>query len=270
MFLESLSREIAREYRIPERETIALLEQTLSAVLSESFGKRIVAVFTGDDLTIYRERGMDGSAELEQLPVGRLSRKLVRLCRYRVGTELQKRKSLVEYDYLKSLQGTLVRGIVDRVRENGSLIVLFRLDELFNRREISGTCPLSQQPARERGRYRAGETRYFFVSKVRLVGLIHQNVRERLFRVDVLLSRTSRHLPELLLKMKCGTLEISCPRRIAGRTSIIVSKERLPKEVIQEVSAELGERVKVTWGPEKVYQAQRRASCPPTWGSASA
>ena len=124
--------------------------------------------------------------------------------------------------------------------------------------------------SRERGRYRAGETRYFFVSKVRLVGLIHQNVRERLFRVDVLLSRTSRHLPELLLKMKCGTLEISCPRRIAGRTSIVVSKERLPKEVIQEVSAELGERVKVTWGPEKVYQAQRRANCPPTWGSASA
>ena len=94
MFLESISREIAREYRIPERETITLLEQTLSAVLSESFGKRIVVFFTGDDLAIYRERGLDGAAELEQLPLDQVSRKIVRLCRYRIGIELQKRTSL--------------------------------------------------------------------------------------------------------------------------------------------------------------------------------
>jgi hypothetical protein len=244
MYLESIYREIAREYRIPEKETRTLLERTLSASLSESFGKRVVVLFSDNELSIYRERGKDSSADMEQLPASRLSRKLLRLCRYRIGTELQKRKSLVEYDYLKSLQGSLIRGTVDRVRDNGSLIVLFRVDELFNHREISGTCPLSQQPPRERGKYRAGDARYFFVAKVRLICL---SGRERLFRVDVNLSRTSRHLPELLLKMKSGTLEISCPRRIAGRISFVVSRERLPREMVLAVSAELGERVKVTW-----------------------
>jgi hypothetical protein len=244
MCLESLYREIAREYRIPEKETRKLLERTLSATLSESFGKMVVVLISGNDLSIFRERGKYGCAELEHLPASRLSRKLLRLCRYRVETELQKHKSLVEHDYLKSLQGTLVRGTVDRVRDNGSLIVLFRVDELFNRREISGTCPLNLQPPRERGKYRAGEARYFFVARVRLICLAG---RERLFRIDVCLSRTSRLLPELLLKMKSGTLKISCPRRIAGRISFVVSKLRLPREAIQEVSAELGERVKVTW-----------------------
>jgi hypothetical protein len=92
--------------------------------------------------------------------------------------------------------------------------------------------------------YHAGDTRYFFVAKVRLVCLAG---RVKLFRVDVILSRTSRFLPELLLKMKSGTLEINCPRRIAGRISFVVSRKRLPREVIQAISAELGERVKVRW-----------------------
>lgn len=244
MCLERLYREIALEYRLPEKETGTLLARTLSATLSESFGKRVIVLISGNSFSIYREKGKPNTGELEHLPTDRLSRKVVRLCRYRIGTELQKRKSLVEYDYLKSLQGALIRGTVDRVRDNGSLIVLFRVDELFNRREISGTCPLSQQPLRERGKYRAGDARYFFVAKVRLICL---SGRERLFRVDVILSRTSRLLPELLLKMKSGTLEISCPRRIAGKISFVVSRQRLPRETIQEVSAELGERVKVTW-----------------------
>jgi hypothetical protein len=212
--------------------------------LSESFGKRVVVLFSDNELSIYRERGKDSSADMEQLPASRLSRKLLRLCRYRIGTELQKRKSQVEYDYLKSPQGTLVRGKVDRVRENGSLIVLFRVDELFNQREISGTCPLSQQPPRERREYHIGDSRYFFVAKVRLVCLAG---REKLFRVDIRLSRTSRLLPELLLKMKSEIVEISCPRRIAGRISFVISRERLPREIVLAVSAELGERVKVTW-----------------------
>ncbi|NVN93279.1 MAG: hypothetical protein HXX11_22155 [Desulfuromonadales bacterium] len=225
-------------------ETRTLLERTLSATLSESFGKRVVVIFSDNELSIYRERGKDGSADLEQLPANRLSRKLLRLCRYRVGIELQKRTSLVEFAYLKSLQGALIKGTVDRVRNNGSLIVLIRVDEMFKRREICGICPLSLQPPRERGTYRAGEARHFYVTRVSLICLAG---RERLFRVDVILSRTSRLLPELLLKMKSGTLEISCPRRIAGKISFVVSRQRLPRETIQEVSKELGERVKVRW-----------------------
>ncbi len=240
--MESLFKELAGECRLPAGEARELLERSLSAALSESCDKRSVVLITGNEIVVYRETGWDNSPELEWVPFGRLSRKLLRRCRYRVGTELRKRTALVEHDYLKTLQGTLIRGTIERIWEDGSLIILFSLDELFIRREIRGTCPLSLQSPTERGRYRRGEARYFFVAKVRLIRLA-----EWLFRTDIRLSRTSRFLPELLLKMKCECADIRCIRRIAGRISFIVSKERLPREAIREVSAELGERVKVTW-----------------------
>jgi len=240
--LEHPCKKIAGEYRLPAGETKAFLERTLSSALSESFGKQTVVLFTGNSLSIYRERGKNNVSELEQLPISRLSRKLIRRCRHQAETELQKRKALAEYDYLKPLQGTLVRGIIERIWEDGSLIVLFNLDELFNRREIRGVCPLPLQPPGERGRYRREDVRYFFVAKIRLIRLA-----EWLFRVDARLSRTSRLLPELLLKMKSECADIKCIRRIAGKISFVVSKERLSREAIREVSAELGERVKVTW-----------------------
>ena len=242
MCLEKLCNEIAGEYRLSVGETKAFMERTLSSSLSESFGKRAVVLFTGNSLSIYRERSNDDASELEQLSISRLSRKLIRRCRYRIGIELQKRKALAEYDYLKPLQGTLVRGTIERIWDDGSLIVLFSLDELFIRREIRGTCPLSLQPPTERSRYRRCDVRYFFVAKIRLIRLA-----EWLFKVDVRLSRTSRFLPELLLKSKSGIADIRCIRRVAGKISFVVSKESLPRDAIREVSAELGERVKVTW-----------------------
>jgi len=242
MCLEHLCKKIAGEYRLPAGETKAFLERTLSSALSESFGKQTVVLFTGNSLSIYRERGKNDVSELEQLPISRLSRKLIRRCRHQAETELQKRKALAEYDYLKPLQGTVIRGIIDGIREDFSLVILFSVDELFKRREIIGICPLSLQPPRERGKYRRGEACYFIVARIRPIRLA-----EWLFRVDVRLSRTSRLLPELLLKMKSECADIRCIRRIASRISFVVSKERLPLEVIRDVSAELGERVKVTW-----------------------
>jgi len=242
MCLENLYKEIAGEYRFSAVEARPFLERTLSASLSESLGKRAVVLISGNDITVYREKGGDDSPVLEQVPLSGLNRKLLRRCRYRIDTELRKRMSQVEYDYLKPLQGTVIRGIIDGIREDFSLVILFSVDELFKRREIIGICPLSLQPPRERGKYRRGEACYFIVAKIRLIRLA-----EWLFRVDVRLSRTSRLLPELLLKMKSEYAEIRCVRRIAGRISFVVSKERLPLEVIRDVSAELGERVKVTW-----------------------
>jgi len=118
---------------------------------------------------------------------------------------------------------------------------LFPVDELFNCREVAGTCPVSQQPQRERGTYRQGESRFFFVSSVRLVGW------DKVLLVKIRLSRTTRRLPEALLTMETGMTGIRCIRRIAGKISLVTAQERLPREAILAVAAELGERVKVTW-----------------------
>jgi len=241
MCLESLCREVAREHRLPLGETRALLERTLSEALTEAFGRRVFVSLSGEDLVIYRETGSDGPEGLERLSPRKVRKEVVRLCRYRVERELNRRKAIGEYDFLKTLQGAVVRGVVDRVMQDGSLAVLFPVDELFSSREVNGTCQVSQQPPKERGAYCTGDARFFFVSSVRLV------CREQVMRVDVRLSRSTRRLPEALLKMETGIACIRCTRRIAGRISLVESRERLPREAILAVAAELGERVKVSW-----------------------
>ncbi|MRR58330.1 MAG: hypothetical protein EG824_08985 [Deltaproteobacteria bacterium] len=229
------------EYRLPAGETMVILEQTLSEALTEAFGRRVIVSLSGENMIIYRETGRNGPEGLERLSPRQIRKEVVRLCRYRVKTELNRRKAIGEYDFLKTLQGAVVRGVVDRVMNDGSLVVLFPVDELFNCREVAGTCPVAQQPQRERGIYRQGESRFFFVSSVRLVGW------DKVLLLEIRLSRTSRRLPEILLKMETGMTGIQCTRRIAGRISLVTSRESLPREAILAVAAELGERVKVTW-----------------------
>jgi len=241
MSLESLCREVAREHRLSTGEIMALLERTLSEALTDAFGRRVIVSFSGDDLAIYRETGRSGPEGLERLSPRQVRKEVVRLCRYRVETELNRRKAIREYDFLKPLQGTVVRGVVDWVMHDGSLAVLFPVDELFNCLEVAGTCPVAQQPPRERGTYRQGESRFFFVSSVRLVGW------DKVLLVKIRLSRTTRRLPEALLTMETGMTGIRCIRRIAGKISLVTAQERLPREAILAVAAELGERVKVTW-----------------------
>ncbi len=241
MCLESLCREVAKEHRLPAGEARAILERTLSEALTEAFGRRVIVSFSGKDLAIFLETGRNGPEGLERLSPRQVRKEVVRLCRYRVETELNRKKAIGEYDFLKTLQGVVVRGVVDRVLEDGSLMVLFPVDELFNCREITGTCPVSLQPPRERGTFRGGEARSFFVASVLLVG------KDQVLRVDIRLSRTTRRLPEALLKMETGMTGIRCIRRIAGKICLVTARKRLPREAILAVAAELGERVKVTW-----------------------
>jgi len=241
MSLESLCREVAKEYRLPAGETMAILEQTLSDALTEAFGRRVIVFLSGEKMVIYRETVKNGREGLERLYPRQIRKEVVRLCRYRVETELNRRRAIREYDFLKPLQGSVVRGVVDWVRHDGSLAVLFPVDELFNCREVAGTCPEAQQPPRERGTYRQGEARFFFVSSVRLVGW------GKVMLLEIRLSRTTRRLPEILLKMETGMAGIRCTRRIVGKISLVTSRESLPREAILAVAAELGERVKVTW-----------------------
>ena len=262
--MELLCKDIAEKFNLPAQESRKLLESALSEALTEAFGRRVIVFLSGDSLSIYRATGRDGSVVLKRLPPGLLRKDLVRRCRYCVERELQRRKTVIEFNYLKSLRGTAVKGVIDKVRSDGSLSVLFYLEDLFDCREIAGTCPVSQQPPEERGLYAPGDSHYFFVSKVLLVD------RGKTFKIDVRLSRTSMRLPELLLKMKSGFGEFRCVKRIAGCISVVVAPQRLPRETIMATAAELGERVRVIWGSQAGSERKRkRAKQPPTWDWAS-
>ena len=62
-------------------------------------------------------------------------------------------------------------------------------------------------------------------------------------KVLIRLSRTTKALPEALLKEQTDEPSIRCVRRIAGAFSEIETKRKLPREVIRAVGNELKERI---------------------------
>jgi hypothetical protein len=111
---------------------------------------------------------------------------------------------------------------------------------------VTAACPWRFQPPRERGGYALGQSYKFYVSKVRLA----KNGRE--LGISIELSRTSRKLPEILMKDLCRDVMdsrrfIRCTRRVLGcRTEIVVSGP-VPKEVLLAVRQEIGEYLQIVF-----------------------
>jgi hypothetical protein len=258
--LEALCSQLASVHGISQEEVRGLLECTLSETLTHAMHQKFIVTFDGKQLHIYQGEGSQGNEGLMEFSPGKIRREVIRLFRYRLDTELKRRKALAEHEYLRLLRGRVLRGTIDRVLENGNLSVLVVVEEMFSCRELRGTCTVANQPVHERGNYRKGGIHFFFVSSVRLVP------EGRLLRNEISLSRTTPRLTEALLIKKTGHNGIKCVRRIAGKISHVVSAERIPREAIVAIGTELGERIHVTWkSSESISTKEQVQSLTPTW-----
>jgi hypothetical protein len=166
-----------------------------------------------------------------------ISRQLKRQVRYQIERKLEKRQSLHEWDLLRSMRGRPVEGEVRKVSALGDLTIVLEVEEHFRSLILTGTCPARQIPPYERGCLQVGNKRSFLVTSV-------LPVREKeKAKVLIRLSRTSKALPEILLRETTGESSIRCRRRIAGAFSEIETARRIPKEAIQTVGKELRERI---------------------------
>jgi hypothetical protein len=259
MSLVALCSELALKHRLSPEETLSIMAAALSDSLTRVFRRRVITCLDGDCLRIYREEKSGGG--IREIDYQNLRKDDIRLFRRRFEKELMKKKALDEHEYLSTLQGTIVRGVVDRVMDDGSLFVLFYIEELFSSRELYALCPLHLQSPRERLALRRGEARFFFVSSVRLIRI------ERVYRHEIRVSRITPRLTEALLMKLSGHSGIRCVRRIAGKMSLVASTMKIPRETVKAVGRELGERIVVRWHSLKRAKPQgkkrRRA---PTWG----
>jgi hypothetical protein len=258
MSLAALCKELALKHRLSPEETLSIMAAALSDSLTRAFRRRVITCLDGDRLRIYKEENSGGIREIGYQD---LRKDDIRLFRSRFEKELMKKKALDEHEYLSTLQGTIVRGVIDRVLDDGSLFVLFFIEELFSSRELYALCPLHLQSPRERRALKRGEARFFFVSSVRLVRI------ERVFRHDIRLSRTNPRLTEALLMKLSGHGGIRCVRRIAGKMSLVASTTKIPRETVKAVGRELGERIVVRWHSSKRAKPQsKKRRRTPTWG----
>lgn len=221
--------DLLTKYDLPAHEAALAIEEAICSILSRAFDRDIMVNIKED---------------LEVIPLGdrridpaMLSRQLKRQIRYQIERELEKRQSLREQEYLRSLRGRLILGDIRKVSTNGDLTIALEVEDRFRSLILTGICPARQVPPHERGCLHIGPKKLFLITSV--LAVLEKDKAKVLIR----LSRTSKTLPESLLREKTGEPSIRCRRRIAGAFSEIETSQRIPREVIQSVGNELGERI---------------------------
>ena len=222
---------------LPENQTLEAVEVALARVLTGLL--RMSVNITIDDrlrITAFPETGEPIVISLEAV-----NRKLRRLFLHQIELELQKRRTLLEAQRLKEVRGTVVPGEIFRIAGDGTLFVSLERADSCRRLILAGLCPVRYQPLHERGSYTIGGVREFYITSVLPV-----MVNRSSCRVRILLSRTSKELPRLLLQERSHVSGILCRKRIPGGYSEIVTPVTIPKDAINSVGKELGEHLYVS------------------------
>jgi len=150
---------------------------------------------------------------------------------------LQRRAVLNRFMLFVGIRYSVIDGTICGYDESGDLLVEIR-DETCG--DIAtAVCEEHEQPPRERGCYRTGDTLPFYVKGIRPEYDPH-----RMTRLEIKLSRRSPALVELIIQKHAG-IRPKCTRRIAGAFSNISTERRIPKEVLHKVSKILNERINV-------------------------
>ncbi len=231
-----LPADLQTKYGLQEAEVLEAIEVAIARALTVAIQKNLaVRIGNGLEITVFPDQG-----EPMQLSPSTIKRKLRRYILHHVELELQKRQVMREAEELKELRGKNVPGEISRIADNGTLSVALEIADVFRHLILAGECPVRYQPPHERGRYRIGEVREFYISSVLP---IVANGRSAHLRIR--LSRITKELPALLLQERTGIYGIECRRRVAGGFSNIITPVRIPKDAINAVGKELGEHLNV-------------------------
>lgn len=234
----SLPAEILAESGLPTVEAMDALEvaiaRTLTAALRSNVSVKIDARL---EITAYPS----GAGVPIKISLDDVNGKLRRHLLYQIKLELQKRRTLNEADRMKQLLGYSAPGEISRIADDGALIISLEIADYYRRLVLCGFCPVRFQPHHELGRYSIGSVREFYISSV-----VPVMVNKRYSKVRILLSRTSKELPRLLLQERSRITGITCLKRIPGAYSSIVTPTRIPKDIINSVGKELKEHLHVS------------------------
>jgi hypothetical protein len=226
--------DLLQKYGLPENLAADAIETAITRVLSTAFRMDMLVRVQGS-LEIYALSASDLPPRSIE-PAG-LSRQLQRQVRFQIERELEKRQALHERETLSSLRGRLVTGEIRQISSTGEATVALEMEDHFSRLALTGVCPVRYLPPKERQTMAVGDVKSFLVTSVLPVQ------KKGRAKVLIRLSRTTKTLPEALLREQTGETTVRCVRRIAGAFSEIETIKKLPREAIQAVSSELKERI---------------------------
>ena len=234
----SLPAEILTESGLSTEEAMDAVEVAIARTLTGALRSNVI-IKIDEHLEIIAYPS--GNGEPIKISLDDINGKLRRHLLYQIKLELQKRRALNEAERLNELRGHSAPGEIFRIAEDGALVVSLEIADYYRRFILCGVCPVRFQPHHESGRYSIGSVKEFFISSV-----VPVMVTKRYAKVRILLSRTSKELPRLLLQERSRIAGIRCVERIPGAYSAIVTPARLPKEIINSVGKELKEHLHVS------------------------
>lgn len=232
-----LDHELIEKYPSLPRESIYDAIEIAAIRAITAVMNTAVTASMGDDGVLHVHLLKNG--DQEEISVNTFSRKVKRRLLDEIEVELMRRQTCCDARDYSTIRGSVQTGLIERIHDDGSLVVNIELLDLLTPVNIYATCPVQQQPPHERGQYRLGEMLEFFVISSLPVS------NGRLSKVRIIVSRTAREFPSRLLGKLTGLSGIRCTKRIPGGYSHIITRHKIPKTVINAVGKKLKEHLEV-------------------------
>ena len=239
--MQSAILSLAIRYALSRTEVIQEIESAFALLLSKWYRQEVM-VFLREDMLLevvaYSKRNGLLAQRVLELPAV--------LSRSQFKTYLEEHLAtaavIKQVRLLKRFERRLVWGEVVRNRTGDDLLVE---TEITPDTPIIAICPLNRIGLHERhaGRFQPGQRRAFHLRRVEPV-LVNGTPRTK-----VILDRVSKTLTENLLRHHlCDAahrFHFRCLKRYVGHKSIVLTLQKLPREVIIAVDRELQERIEV-------------------------
>ena len=239
--MQSIVLSLASRYALSTTEVIREIESAFARNLSQWYRQEVM-VFLREGMRLE----VVAYSKKNGLPVQQILDLPAVLSRNQFKTILESHLAMAavvkQVRLLKSFERRLLWGEVVRNRNSDHLLVE---TEIILDEPIIAICPLNRIGLHERhaGRLQRGQRRAFHLRRIEPI-LVNGTPRTK-----VVLDRVSKTLTENLLRHHLGDaahrFHFRCLKRYVGHKSIVLTLQKLPREVIVAVDRELQERVEV-------------------------
>lgn len=244
--IDAVVNDFVSRYGFSRMRVINIIEKVFSEMLSRWHKTKVTTLYWDGNLRVFGYFLMPtGYREQKEIHMKKPNPQGWKTIKRMI--EQQMRHAADRERYYQATKSTMLGwGIIHRIVPGEKLIVeLTLLDQYGESFEVYAECPISRIGDHERrtGAFKTGARRAFWVQAIHPVTLGGTP------RLNVMLNRTSRHLPAMLMAEMLGDdrATIRCPRRYPGQKSFLVANMPVPKGVILSVGKELSEHVSVQY-----------------------
>lgn len=269
MLLRENILELGQEYGLQEFEVVSTIEDFFSSWLSAIHRQSVLVRLMEDySLNACALNTLTGRFETKSITrqALQINKKGMNTIRRQIAQRLNLKAVAREISFLLlKCNKRLVQGSIARVdKTTGTMHVEIKVQE--NQDPLMAVCEYAHQTPlmRKDAHNLQGATMLF---RVRRVVLAYWS---GVPRVNVFLDRTSKKIVTALVRQNlqdpAGAYKPICVKRVAGGYSVVLSRKKLPKEVVLAVDRELKERILVLISakdidPKTIRYSRGKISC---------